>query len=897
MAASCAQCPASYDVFLSHRGPDTKKSFAIWLKHELESQGLQTFFDCRSLKAGDDAPGKIAEGMRTAEWGVIVLSPGFFASGHCMKELRTFLDRGRAILIGFNLSADECNAELIVKRQRGTVWEQHGGTLWENCSKVGHLWSQEEWTRVVEMVKSTTILELGAFNGYWDMCIKEAVKITLQKLGRQAAVDLRSVINTTPFPRNMEFVGRDLDLRRLRESLAESFGRVCISGMGGMGKTHLALEYVYRHGREYGKILWVDSDSQSLKSGYLGLARYLGIQSPTDIEIRGATSKVLKEGDAIAEIREQLENSRVPCLLVLDNVDREGELLADLLPRRGPCHVLVTTRLRTLTNFGRLELDLLKKEDSLHLLSGGSTFSEQESQNLEQLAERFGHLTLALAVASRLFAKGLYRPSDLLQDLERKGARIFEHEPQDAIFKKHPGLVALFETSFAMLNRDTRTTNAEKEQAHLLIWVGGWFAPEPIHAELLAQAAYCLTSEPEWDKQKKLREALGLLCLYGLATRTVEGKVSFHPLVQSFGKWKGGMKAGVAMIQALLKIGIVDRDMEHSETAANLVLPLDGQAAPAVPLDQFYLPDIVEKIGLDLSYHHLGRCFQPALAHALVKRCRHALQLAKVSEHGKTWIRLWVCEIRVNVLLGNHEQASFLVEHALETEKVELEAVGPYLSNAVDLSLKIHTSQLSGEPLFEYLREMRAPRPRVEFGSTYGVLRKYKVQDKLHRQALQIREQELGPTHPDMAHSLHNLASALTLQGKFEGAQTLYLRALIITEELLGPRHPYRAAILADFADILSCQCEYREATPLYKQALEILEESLGQAHPETIKCRENLCQNEKEGRIRGACYSKRQSVALRFVRFGSSQGSSSQTRVSRGTGGLMIDKIILLVL
>jgi hypothetical protein len=96
--------------------------------NELENQQIRTFFDDRSLKAGDNAALSMDAAMQTVEWGVIVLSPGFFASGHCMNELKAFLDRGRAILIGFNLGVNDCIAEKIVTGAPGEclggAWRQ-----------------------------------------------------------------------------------------------------------------------------------------------------------------------------------------------------------------------------------------------------------------------------------------------------------------------------------------------------------------------------------------------------------------------------------------------------------------------------------------------------------------------------------------------------------------------------------------------------------------------------------------------------------------------------------------------------------------------------------------------------------------------------------------------------
>jgi hypothetical protein len=268
----------SYDVFLSHRGPETKRNFSIWLKNELENQNIRTFFDDRSLQAGDSAASSMENATHIVEWGMIVLSPGFFASGYCMKELKVFLDRGRAILIGFNLIVADCNADLIVERASGTIWEQHGGRLWESCSTNGEPWSEEDWRKVVGRVKGTTILELEKVDGYWDKCISEAVRIAGEKLGRPVFLKDQSRVDTTPFLRNIDFLGKDDELAQVKAGLAKNLGRVCLTGLGGVGKTQLVLEYVHEHRRENANIFWIDADSRSLKTGYLALAHHLCIQ-------------------------------------------------------------------------------------------------------------------------------------------------------------------------------------------------------------------------------------------------------------------------------------------------------------------------------------------------------------------------------------------------------------------------------------------------------------------------------------------------------------------------------------------------------------------------------------------------------------------------------------------
>jgi hypothetical protein len=313
-------CGEAYDVFLSHRGPDTKRSFSIWLRNELERQNIRTFFDDRSLGAGDHATEVMMEAMHTAEWGIIVLSPGFFSSAYCMEELKVFLDWRRIIPLGFNPIASDCDVGKIVSRAKGTVWEQYGGKLWETCAM-----DEREWRNNIERLARITILPLMVFDGYWDRLIAEVVRITAEKLGRPILDPAK--VDTTPFPRNARFVGRVEELAEIVRKLGKGFGRVCISGIAGIGKTQLAFKYVYTHGRIYGNVLWVDASPAVLSTSYLKLGSSLAPEKGFEICEDGASGGS-RGGPTPAQvgptkIRESLENLDKPCLLVFDDVEED----------------------------------------------------------------------------------------------------------------------------------------------------------------------------------------------------------------------------------------------------------------------------------------------------------------------------------------------------------------------------------------------------------------------------------------------------------------------------------------------------------------------------------------------------------------------------------------------
>jgi tetratricopeptide (TPR) repeat protein len=109
---------------------------------------------------------------------------------------------------------------------------------------------------------------------------------------------------------------------------------------------------------------------------------------------------------------------------------------------------------------------------------------------------------------------------------------------------------------------------------------------------------------------------------------------------------------------------------------------------------------------------------------------------------------------------------------------------------------------------------------------------RYGEAEPLYQRALQIREQQLGPEHPDVATSLTGLASLYSQQGRYGEVEPLYQRALQIREQQLGPEHPDVATSLNGLANLYKNQGKDAEAEPLYQRALQIREQQLGPEHP-----------------------------------------------------------------
>ena len=115
--------------------------------------------------------------------------------------------------------------------------------------------------------------------------------------------------------------------------------------------------------------------------------------------------------------------------------------------------------------------------------------------------------------------------------------------------------------------------------------------------------------------------------------------------------------------------------------------------------------------------------------------------------------------------------------------------------------------------------------------------------EPLHKRALAIWEKALGPEHPYVAQSLNNLTELYHNQGRFAEAEPLCMRALAIREQALAPEHPDVAISLNILAGLYHVQGRYAEAEPFYRRALAIREKALGPDHPDVAISLNNLAE------------------------------------------------------
>ncbi|MGF1488191.1 MAG: tetratricopeptide repeat protein [Prochloraceae cyanobacterium] len=315
-----------------------------------------------------------------------------------------------------------------------------------------------------------------------------------------------------------KFVGRDRDLEKLHEELQSTERGIVITavtGMGGIGKTELALQYALakREENDYQSgICWLQARDQDLAAQLVKYARIkLKLTLPEDFTLE----------QNIAFIWENWPNQG-NILVVFDDVT-SYESIKNFLPPNSPkFKIIITTRLQYIADeFKQLDLELLTEDASLELLKSltNSEKIEQELDLAKQLCERLGYLPLALELVGQYLAKHKNLTlNGMKARLEDQGLKDTALQKKTKFAKTKKGVKAAFKLSWLELDPPVQ------DLACLL----SLFALAPIGWNLVEQ---CL---PDID-QKNLEEYRdNELIQLSFLKSNEDGTYQLHQLVREY---------------------------------------------------------------------------------------------------------------------------------------------------------------------------------------------------------------------------------------------------------------------------------------------------------------------------------------------------------------------------
>ena len=220
-----------------------------------------------------------------------------------------------------------------------------------------------------------------------------------------------------PLARNARFTGREADLRDLRAQLRggqrvvlSGLMPVALQGMGGIGKTQIALEYAHRFRNAYDVVWWIDADqAEFIDIALSDLGNRLELPLPQSgvLDVAKAVIAALEQGAPHAR-----------WLIVFDNAENVNEVLPFIPGGRG--HVLITSRNNQWGEFARpVLIDVFERRESVaHLRQRVGTVRIEQA---DRIAESLGDLPIAVAAAGAWLAETGEQVDEYLRRVEQKG--------------------------------------------------------------------------------------------------------------------------------------------------------------------------------------------------------------------------------------------------------------------------------------------------------------------------------------------------------------------------------------------------------------------------------------------------------------------------------------------
>ncbi|MFE5074781.1 FxSxx-COOH system tetratricopeptide repeat protein [Streptomyces halstedii] len=646
-------------------------------------------------------------------------------------------------------------------------------------------------------------------------------------------------------PKNPNFTGRESLLAAVERQLGEDETTAvlphALHGMGGVGKSQIAVEYVYRHSGEFNVIWWIPAEQENLILGALAdLARSLGLEVGPQANA------------AVPAVREALRTGKPfdNWLLVFDNAENI-EAVRSYFPNGGPGKIIITSRNREWERVATpLSVDVFDREESVALLQRRAR--GLSTRDADRLAAALGDLPLAVEQAGAWHAATGMPVDEYLGLLEERRPEILELDPSP----DYPlPVAAVWDISLGRLSQDNPA-------ARQLLEICACMAPEPIPLNLF-RGGRNIQITPQLDPV--LRDPL----LLARATRDLS-KLSLVRLDH---------KTGTLQMHRLMQNVIVARmDPQERETmtrAAHLLLTTAKPGAPASP-DQWpayqaILPHVIASGAVESS---------DAWVRDLVYDMVFFLYYWGAHESGAAQARLawsaWRTQsgdedlhvIRITKLLGFYLRLLGRSDEAVVHNERALA-----ISRGADIP---------DEELIDSMWQMA------------GALRhqgEFREARELAQEAFNRASDLFGPEDPTTLSAAHDYCVSLRLNGDFAGAREIDEETTRQRELLYGPVNGLTLNTLNGLAIDMREGGDYLGARALQESTYEPYATHFGEANAATIRAALNLAVcRRRAGVTEGGAALAEQTLDRFTTRYGLNNtdalGAAIHTMVERRLNG-----------
>ncbi len=601
-------------------------------------------------------------------------------------------------------------------------------------------------------------------------------------------------------PQNPYFTGREdllLDIHERLTGKPTALVPHALHGYGGVGKTHLAIEYVHRYQQEYNLVCWISAEQPAIvRTTIADLAKRMNLPAlPADNAVR----------EVVTALRRRQPYDR--WLLVFDNVNTSEDI--DEFLRIGSGHIIVTSRSDVWAGIAQVvEVNVFRREESIAFLGG--RLSDIRREDADQLAERLDDLPLALEQAAAWQVETHTPASDYLGLFDERLARLQDVEAvrAGALRTDYPLAVAV--TWSLALDR-LRETQPEVVR---LLELCAYFAPEPIPWNVLSVGRFvqalparlrtALSSNRERDRI--IRE----IKKYALAQVDYgNNRLQLHRLTQ-------------LVLREQLS-GDEEREMVRHQ--AHMLIAAADPGDPDVPDNWERYRDLwphVEPSGsVECTHREVREMVLNLTRYLYVRGSYEAGQ-----NFAETALRHW------EQLFADDQATLVLVRHLATI----LRALGQD-GQAKDRSVAC----------YEKLREIYSDDDEEALsagnivGGTYRGLGQFRQALDLDRDLHERHTRVFGAEHPRTLMSANNLALDYFLIGDYDKAADLDEGVLQARRRVLGEENPFTLQSEDGYARDLCEAGHYREAKNQLEDTLGRYVTTLGETHPSTLRAAKQL--------------------------------------------------------
>ncbi|OPB40964.1 kinesin light chain [Trichoderma guizhouense] len=642
-----------------------------------------------------------------------------------------------------------------------------------------------------------------------------------------------------PFPRDPDFVNRGDILDRIFARCLEPAGRVALVGLGGVGKSQLAIEFAHRFSEEHKNIwiFWIHAATQArVQEGFRLIADAVKLperkQAKADVSLLVKNWLSIEHNGRWVIILDSADDSEVLYSTNENGYDKRS--LAAYIPKSRNGSILLTTRNRGLASKLTggykhiIDIDTMSEMDALILLERkmGSLFSPLDAGLAEDLVKALECIPLAISqAAAYIQARGprssIEKYLAEFRKSERESMRLLKYEAND-------------------LGRDEETSNTV-----LRTWAMSFeyiHSHQPSAADLLSLMSFFdRQGIPEWvlrdcttrsnsvegaensesetghesdsDTSSSFEEDISILRNYCLiAVNEKDDQFEMHRLVQlSIKGWLKASKLQETFMQRYIILMATKFPLGQEFEAWAICQDLFAHVQ--VALDYQPNEDTVKQWATLLYRGGVYAQVQGryTIAEQMANKSKQAREKTFGKDDGST---LQSISLLADIIAdqGRWDEAEELRVQVMEVDKVKLGADHPDTLKNMDKLAVI------------YWRQGR-------WGKA----------EKLEIQVLEARKAKLGADHRNTLTSMNNLASIYADQGRLEEAEKLLVQVVEACKVNLGADHLNTLINMGNLASTYLSQGRWNEAEELCVQVFEACKAKFGADYIETLISMNNL--------------------------------------------------------